>query len=525
MSNYNSKTPEIMKKGFYYLFLGATCLTLSGCIGKFEEYNTNPYQPTKVAATDLLATMFHVYASPNQNDCQFNNCMWGCFSGHVAAPAQWEFGENTFLYYNAQNKHNDGSWSNYYGRIYPNFYRIQEVTEGRGVVYSIAMITRIYAMHIMLSLQGPIPYTQMISGNTKAAYDSEEVAWKALFEDLDKAIIDLENNKTQVNSDLAGVDQFFKGDLTKWLKFANTLKLRMAIRVSDVYPEAQALAEAAVKSGVMESKDDSAFDTTSGGIQKNGYSIVDAWGEVKANANVISYMNGYNDPRLPKYFTQQKVNEDNPVKYLGVRFGPSQTPTPADYANYSRLVIATDDQKPQPVMYAAEAAFLRAEGALKGWNMGGDAKEFYEKGIRLSFEEFGVSGADAYIENKTLAPAPYQDFGHGGNDFPSLSDVKIKWDEGGSERNLERVLVQKWIALYLDPLNGWSDFRRTGFPKLAMSTKVAGGSPVSIVRGQRRLRFPESEYNNNTQNVLDAVKMLNGGVDDAAHDLWWAKKD
>ena len=514
-----------MKKVTKYLFIGISCLLLSGCIGKFEEYNTNPYQPAKVSATDLLATMFHVYASPNQNDCQFNNCMWGCFSGHVAAPAQWEFGENTFLYYNAQNKHNDGSWSNYYGRIYPNFYRIQEVTEGRGVVYSIAMITRIYAMHIMLSLQGPIPYTQMVSGNTKAAYDSEETAWKALFEDLDKAIIDIENNKTQVNSDLAAIDQFFKGDLTKWLKFANTLKLRMAIRVSNVYPEAQAIAEAAVKSGVMESKDDSAFDTTSGGIQKNGYSIVDSWGEVKANANIISYMNGYKDPRLPKYFTQQNVNKDNPVKYLGVRFGPSQTPTPADYANYSRLAIATDDKKPQPVMYAAEAAFLRAEGALKGWDMGGEAKDFYEKGIKLSFEEFGVDGADNYIADNTLTPAAYQDFGHSGNDFAALTDVKIKWDEGGSERNLERILVQKWIALYLDPLNGWSDFRRTGYPKLAMSAKVAGGSPVSIVRGQRRLRFPESEYNNNQENVLAAVKMLNGGTDDASKDLWWAKKD
>lgn len=514
-----------MKKMIKYVCFGISFLMLSGCIGKFEDYNTNPYQPGKVAPTDLLANMFHVYASPNQNDCQYNNCMWACFSGHVAAPAQWEFGENTFLYYNAQNKHNDGSWRSYYGKIYPNFYRIAEVTEERGVVYSIASITRIYAMHIMLSLQGPIPYTQMVAGNTKSAYDSEEVAWKALFDDLDKAIVELENNKTEVNSDLKAVDQFFAGDLTKWLKFANTLKLRMAMRVSGVYDEAQRLAEEAVASGVMETTGDSAYDTTSGGIRKNGYNIVDSWNEVRANANLISYMNGYGDPRLPKYYTEQTVNSNNPTKYLGVRFGPSQTPTPAEYANYSRLVIATDDQIPQPVMYAAEAAFLRAEGALKGWNMGGNAKDFYEKGIRLSFEEFGVEGADAYMNNTTATPAAYNDFGHGGNDFPALTDVKIKWDEGGSDRNLERVLVQKWIALFLDPMNGWADYRRTGLPKLAMSTRVVAGSPVTITRGQRRLRFAENEYNSNRENVMAAVQMLDGKVDDAAHDLWWAKKD
>ena len=132
-----------MKKVTKYLFIGISCLLLSGCIGKFEEYNTNPYQPAKVSATDLLATMFHVYASPNQNDCQFNNCMWGCFSGHVAAPAQWEFGENTFLYYNAQNKHNDGSWSN--GRPWSSILNCNDYTYLRNA-YN-AVTARSYSLY------------------------------------------------------------------------------------------------------------------------------------------------------------------------------------------------------------------------------------------------------------------------------------------------------------------------------------------------------------------------------------------
>ena len=149
----------------------------------------------------------------------------------------------------------------------------------------------------------------------------------------------------------------------------------------------------------MESVGDSSYDTTNGGINENGYAIVSGWPEVRANACLVSYMNGYNDPRRPAYFTPQTQTAAG--GYVGVRSGSAEIPEPTVYANYSKLFIATDKTLPQPVMYAAEAAFLRAEGALKGWNMGGDAKTFYEKGVRLSFEEFGVSGADDYLADAT----------------------------------------------------------------------------------------------------------------------------
>jgi len=101
-------------------------------------------------------------------------------------------------------------------------------------------------------------------------------------------------------------NKLYKGDCSKWLKFANTLKLRMAIRISGVEPEyAQTKAQEAVLGGVMESVGDSSYDTTNGGINENGYAIVSGWPEVRANACLVSYMNGYNDPRRPAYFTPQ----------------------------------------------------------------------------------------------------------------------------------------------------------------------------------------------------------------------------
>ena len=354
--------------------------------------------------------------------------MWASFSGQVTATANWSFGDNIFAYYNASDKHNDSSWGRIYGYIYPSFFLIEKSTEKKGVIYAMAQLTRVYGMQMLTSLQGPIPYTQMKAGDTEAPYDKEQTVWHAMFDDLDNAITILKSAASLgVNQDLAPVDQFYKGDCKKWLKFANTLKLRMAIRISGIEPDyAQTKGQEAVLDGVLESTGDSSYDTTNSGINENGYAIISGWPEVRANACLVAYMNGYNDPRRPAYFTEQTQTAAG--GYVGVRSGSADIPEPTAYANYSKLFIATDKTLPQPVMYAAEAAFLRAEGALKGWSMGGDAETFYKKGIQLSFDEFGISGVDAYLADDSSVPGNYIDnliSGHTGNNYTNQSAITI----------------------------------------------------------------------------------------------------
>ncbi|WP_308745405.1 SusD/RagB family nutrient-binding outer membrane lipoprotein [uncultured Bacteroides sp.] len=501
----------------------AMCLMIVGCTTNFEEFNTNPYQPAKVPANSLLSTMFKVYASPQQNDCQAINCMWACFSGQITAPYDWGKGKNLFAYYSAMEDHNRASWGTIYGQIYPNFFRIEEATEKKGVIYAMAQLTRIYAMQLMASLQGPIPYSKVTSGDIKSLYDDEPTAWRAMFDDLDNVITILKSAaELGINQDLATVDQFYGGDCAKWMKFANTLKLRMAIRVSGVADYAQSKAEEAVLGGVLESTSESAYDTTHSGIGVNGYSIVSGWGELKANACIISYMNGYKDPRRSAYFTKQTAGLSE--EYVGVRSGSNEIPVSSTYANYSNLIITTNRSLPQPVMYAAEAAFLRAEGKLKGWDMKGEAKDFYEQGVRLSFAEFNVSGVDEYLSDNTSVPGDYTDGLHASDNYPNQSSITIQWNEGASDaEKLERVLTQKWIACYPDPMNGWADYRRTGYPKIFPATSSADGD-CTVERGQRRIRFADTEYNTNKENVEAAVSMLNGGKDSNGTDLWWALK-
>ncbi len=499
------------------LILFSAILLCSSCTHNFEEYNTNPTQPTKVPAVNLLSAMFEGFGQPHQNNCQFINCMWACYSGHVSAVANWNLGTNIYAYYNPSDNHNNSTFKILFSQIYPSFYYIKDKTEGKGAVYAIALVSRVYNMHQLASLQGPIPYTDVKKGQLEAKYDDEETAWRAMFADLDEAIRIL--SQVSINNDLASVDQFYAGDCTQWLRFANTLKLRMAMRISgapNMSDFARAEAEEAVRSGVMTSTSHSCWNTTNGTTGANGYAIQWMQEENKANACLVSYMNGYNDPRRQAYFQTSAFGG-----YVGARFGTTNIPTPTAYSNVSKLKISDSQQNPMPVMYASEAAFLMAEGALKGWNMGDTSENFYRKGVELSFEEFGIQGADSYLDS-SLLPGSHVDRVNSADSYTNKSKICVKWNNSDSyDVKLEKILTQKWIALYLDPLNGWSDYRRTGYPQLFPATTSANHN-VNVNRGARRLRFAESEFNTIGVNVKAAASMI--GSDNEGVDLWWALK-
>ena len=183
-----------------------------------------------------------------------------------------------------------------------------------------------------------------------------------------------------------------------------------------------------------------------------------------SGADIICYMNGYADPRRDKYFTKVKNNDQE--GYYGMRIGINSPFSDDDMiTSYSnRLMTASD---PYVWMTASEVAFLRAEGALRKWNMGGEAKDFYETGVKLSFEEHGASGAEDYL-NSIASPSGYTD-PLGSYSTGSPANITVKWNEMGEqafEENLERIITQKWIALFPNGIESWSEHRRTGYPKL-----------------------------------------------------------
>ena len=179
---------------------------------------------------------------------------------------------------------------------------------------------------------------------------------------------------------------------------------------------------------------------------------------------------------------------------------------------------------PIVLMAPAETAFLKAEAvAVFGWNMGGSAKDFYEQGVRLSFEQWGVNGADAYLADMTSVPGTYSDPA-GSNDYNNiLTNLSVAWDDSASaEVKQEKIMIQKWIANFPLGNESWADIRRTGYPHILPCTDEANNSGGLVPNeGPRRIKYPQEEYTSNAANLSEAISKYLGGPDQMATRLWF----
>ena len=179
------------------------------------------------------------------------------------------------------------------------------------------------------------------------------------------------------------------------------------------------------------------------------------------------------------------------------------------------------ENPPIELMNAAEVFFLRAEGALAGWSMGGTAQSLYEDGIRASMtQKTGADGAaiDGYIASANV-PVLY-DAG-----TQPVTDIPIAFDGGGStERQLEQIITQKWIAIYPNGWEAWAELRRTGYPR--QYARVESQNPdVGVDEIMRRMVYVQSEFDTNGDAVNAAIALpeMSGG-DRNSTKVWWDKK-
>lgn len=398
-------------------------------------------------------------------------------------------------------------------------------------IWALTRIMRVAAMHRLADTYGPIPYTAVNPEDLDLyiPYDREEDAWKAMLEELDTAIDDLKSCiDLGTGADITNFDRIYQGNLNQWLKYANSLLLRLAVRVSNVAPDLTAkYAVKAIGGGVIESNADNAVMHMRIGLMEDIssklYSVAyGAYNDTYASADMTCYMNGYKDARRPAYFTAYEYyNQSTGTTenlYVGLRAGSEASDLQVE-ATCSRPNV--NQYSDYPLLTAAEVSFLRAECALKGWAEG-DPKALYENGIRLSFEQWGVSGAEAYLSDSESTPAAYVDYmNHEDSDAPST--LTIAWsDDDGVGKNLQRIITQKYIAGYPLGHEAWCDYRRTGYPEFlpVWPGKVSGAYANMPVAN--RLKFSIDESRQNTANLAVAVGYLKG-ADDYSTKLWWAK--
>lgn len=529
------------------LFIGTAImcfsLIMASCTDKFNDFNTDSNRLTDddlerdyLAVGGLFATM-QVDVIPTSdidaNEYQrAQNLTGDIFSGYMAAIGQWNGSSNNSTYNLYYGDWNDVGFDVAYRSVMGTWSQVKEkaVEYEMPSAFSVAQILKIASLHRITDNHGPIPYSRFGESSLGSPYDSQEDVYKAFFKELDEAIDEL---SAFVAADptaqpLKKYDLIYKGDYVKWIKYANSLKLRLAMRISYVEPQlAKEMAQNAVNNqyGVITSNADNAILQSGLGVAVyNPLEVCwNRYADCRMGASMESFLKGYSDPRMEKYFTLKKIN--NVEDYYGVRNGVVISNKTSYEALSSPNVYAND---PVLWMCAAEVYFLRAEGALWGWDMTGNdglsaAGDLYNKGIEVSFEQRGVSGYTAYVNDDTSVPANFTDK-VAGNSINAISTIKIKWDNSaGFEKNQERILTQKWLAMFPEGQEAWSEFRRTGYPKIFPVVRNNSGGTIDTNKQIRRVPFPQSEYNANKAEVDKAIILL-GGADNGGTRVWWDKK-
>jgi len=398
----------------------------------------------------------------------------------------------------------------------------EEEAEKLGMVNELALakVLKVATMHQVTDYYGPIAYSQY--GSLTNLYDSQDKVYKQFLDELDEAIDALELVAASGAKLLEDYDLVYGGDATRWVQFANSLRLRLAMRIR--YADAalaQAEAEKSINSafGVITDNSGNAVISETG-VRHPLYVINMEFNDAdtQMGASMDCYLNGYNDPR--KFLYARPAGDG---QLHGVRPGIAPSAW-TDYKNTAAKVSGPNASIYRICwMNAAEVAFLRAEGALIGWNMGGTARSFYEQGISLSFDEWGASGAAAYIADATRTPADFVDVvGSAGASIGST--VTVAWNElATQEQKLEKIGTQKWIALFPNGAEAWAEYRRLHYPVLITPATNFSNGVVNTNQGIRRVPYPVSEQKDNAAGYTSGVEAL-GGPDNAGTRLWWDQK-
>ncbi len=512
-----------MKKIFYTIILA---LGFLACTDNFEEANRDHFrisdaeldQDFNRLGSPFQGLLSNLFGHQIEEDLCHDNWV-----RHLGTPTPFVGGVNNTTYY--------PRWNSYWGRIYgsvmsPAAQVIKQSDEGGYEVFSAwAKLLQAYGISKLTVFHGPVIYSNFGISGEAHIYDSEPDLYNQLFADLD-AIQAIFN----ANSDYAGLKKFdasYNGDMEKWSKFINSLRLRLAIRISKVAPAlAKTQGEKALKGGLISSNGDNFTVSLYGGkIPMNV--ICFEWGDTRMGSGMESFGIGLKDNRIKSYFAPASDNTlypDHPDwPYKGIHSGAHLD------AKDQRLTYSTINESFKSVSSRrsftySEVCHLKAEAALREWADAGDAKENYEEGIKASFADWGAGGVDAYLADATSTPIDYVDPKEPKNNFTSRSTVTVAWNEADSdELKLEKIITQKYLNGFSNANEVWADHRRTGYPKLPYNTKNDSNADYGVIAADdflKRWPFPNGERNNNQDGVADATSKM-GGPDEIGTRLWW----
>lgn len=398
----------------------------------------------------------------------------------------------------------DAFWTEHYSQALMNAREVQRLTAGNNYLInknSIARIWQVYLFSQLTDLFGDIPYSQALQGatglNFTPAYDRQQTIYPALINELKQATAAMDPMQGVFPSN---ADPIYQGNTSKWIKFANSLRLRLAMRMSAVDPTKAQLESAALQNETfISSNSENAIFKYNGEIRNPLYDLIQSGqsgGRTYPSKFLIDKLKTTNDPRLSVFaqFTTESIIIGIP-DFDGV---PNLVPSNSSiWTNYNTdgsdiSKIGTwflKQDAPGVLMSYAEVNFLKSEAALNGW-WSGNAQQLYEDGVTANIQSYTGSGITAgQISSYILS-------------LPPVSQ--------------ENIITQKWISFAFQ--NGYeanAEYRRTGFP---IYTDYSG-NPINGFDFPKRLTYPATEGNLNAANYNAAI--ANQGADVAGTKVWW----
>ena len=504
------------------LFSGAALvagmLLISSCDNGFEEMNVNPTQASQVDPNFKLTNIQLRISGERYENWRTNLIYSSVMIQHFATlPTYWAGDKYTYI-----GSYSAAMWDRYYPNIAKNMEDlILQTAEDPDMsnMHHIAQIVRVIMYHRLTDLYGDIPYSEagrgFIEGITQPKYDRQSDIYADMLAKLEAAATGLNGSSPSYGSG----DLMYQGDVDKWKKLANSLMLRLGMRLVKVDPgAAQSWASKAIAGGTMTSNDDIAYvphNDPSGWRNGNG-SVFRVDGSPRLSEFFVNWMVAHNDPRLYVYGTLQPGTPEpvgmpngkitggaDPVN--GIENDASWVPCPdgvSENCGMNRYMVPNqvikDDSDPMFFMTYAEVELLKAEAAARGWHSG-DAATHYNNGVRAAMEYLSMYGAGAAIDGADidayLAANPY-DAGTG----------------------IKQINEQIWAAVLLNEYEAFANWRRTGYPEL---TPV--NYPGNVTGGTipRRLRYREGEAVANPENYSAVLSAQ--GPDEFTTRMWWDK--
>jgi len=483
--------------------LAAVAFGTVACNEDLTGLNKNPNSPTTAPAGALFANAVQTTAG-RIGGAGWQLSMTELLAQHIA---QVQYVDEDRYVYRATNI--SGYFSGPYINDLMDFQRVVDAgtaakdpnTSGPAVVMQTVMY------QAMTDLWGDIPYSEALKGGDgplKPKYDAQ----KDIYYGMLKALTDA-SAAMGSGAGLGSSDPIYNGDAAKWKKFSNSLRARLAMRIQKADP-AKATAElsaAFAAGGFTSNADNAALAWPGDGIFDNPWAAnFGGRDDHRLSKTLVDAMQAVNDPRLPIY---AQPTQNDATKISGLQNGlnnadaaPQMKTTSRPGAifypgstTYGTYGTSAGKKTPTYMMTFAEYSFIKAEAANRG--IGGltaaQAQGFYNDGVTASITQWGGSAADAaaYLANPAVA---YQ----------------------GGAAGLTQILTQKWIALFTQGEEAWSDWRRTGIP-----ASIAPGPRATLSTIPRRMNYSSAEQSVNLDNLNAAITRQ--GADLLTTRVWWDK--